>query len=236
MFKLSLVALLMAAQAAVITAAPSNHRLTDCSLADAKPDLPANQTQLVQPSGAPKYVALGVGVQNYTCGAAGTYSLFGALADLYDVSCIVDTPLYKSAPQLVYDIWVEGPIDTAAALIEAWGSAPPVLGQHYYVPTPNATTTSYSPKWDFTSSGANKGNPEAYVIGKKVGDILSPLGNSTNGGAIDWLSISGIEGKLASQILRIDTVGGIQPASCTPGSPQLSVKYTAAYWFYGSSL
>jgi hypothetical protein len=139
--------------------------------------------------------------------------LFGALAELFDVSCFYGTAVYDASSQIAYDAWTLSSVNSTAAVIAALGSAPPVLGQHYYVPTPNATTTSYSPKWDFTSSGANKGNPEAYVIGKKVGDILSPLGNSSDGGAIDWLSVAGVEGELASQIFRIDTVGGIQPSS-----------------------
>ena len=35
--------------------------------------IPKNQTALVAPSSAPKYVALGVGVQNYTCSDNGTW-------------------------------------------------------------------------------------------------------------------------------------------------------------------
>jgi hypothetical protein len=139
--------------------------------------------------------------------------LFGALAELFDISCLYDTSIYNHTSQIAYNSWVGSPIDSTASLIPAFGSAPPVLGQHYYVPTPNATTTSYSPKWDFTSSGANKGDKKAYAIGKKVGDILSPRGNSSDGGAIDWLSVQVIEGDLASQVFRIDTIGGIQPSS-----------------------
>jgi hypothetical protein len=36
--------------------------------------LPSNQTQLVAPTSAPKYVAVGVGNQNYSCTAGGNYT------------------------------------------------------------------------------------------------------------------------------------------------------------------
>lgn len=45
-----------------------------CDISHAQMALPANQTALAQPSGAPSFVLLGVGVQNYTCSAAGTYA------------------------------------------------------------------------------------------------------------------------------------------------------------------
>lgn len=50
-------------------------KLTGCSLKAAVPDIPAGQTTLSVPSGlSVEYVALGLGVQNYTCGSTGTYT------------------------------------------------------------------------------------------------------------------------------------------------------------------
>lgn len=37
--------------------------------------VPANQTVLTNPTTSASFVMLGVGVQNYTCSAAGTYAL-----------------------------------------------------------------------------------------------------------------------------------------------------------------
>ena len=37
-------------------------------------DLPSNQVQLVAPTSMAKYVAVGVGIQNYSCTAGGNYS------------------------------------------------------------------------------------------------------------------------------------------------------------------
>ena len=44
-----------------------------CSVASATPSLPAGQTNVTVPSGTPFMVALGVGVQNYTCASTGAY-------------------------------------------------------------------------------------------------------------------------------------------------------------------
>ena len=98
----------------------------------------------------------------------------------------------------------------------------PVLGQHYYVPNP--VGPGLSPKWDFTSSGVTAGNPNAYVIGVKVGDL--PSTNSSN---IDNLMIKAVEGELASEIFRIDTNGGQPPSRCAAGDSNITVKYTARY-------
>lgn len=46
-----------------------------CNTAGAKLQLPSNQTQLALPSGqTPKFIAVGSGVQNYTCGTTGTFT------------------------------------------------------------------------------------------------------------------------------------------------------------------
>ena len=37
-------------------------------------ELPSGQTQLVAPTSAPKFVAVGAGYQNYTCSSEGSYT------------------------------------------------------------------------------------------------------------------------------------------------------------------
>ena len=37
-------------------------------------DLPAHQTQLVAPKGAPSFITLGVGSEDYTCSSSGKYT------------------------------------------------------------------------------------------------------------------------------------------------------------------
>lgn len=100
---------------------------------------------------------------------------------------------------------------------------PIVLGQHIYVPSP--TGSGLSPKWDFTSSGGTAGNPNAYAIGVKNGDL--PSANPTVN--IDDVSLKVIKGDLASQIFRVQNNGGQPPAECNAQSSNVTVKYTAQY-------
>ncbi|OAX36774.1 hypothetical protein K503DRAFT_772207 [Rhizopogon vinicolor AM-OR11-026] len=202
-----------------------------CDLSNARLQVPSNQTQLVAPTYAPSYIALGVGTQNYTCNTSSSaYILYGAVAELFDTSCLYGTPAFDSAPTVVYDAWSAAyDLVTPQELITTLGLLPnpTVLGQHYYVPNP--VGTGLSPKWDFTSSGATAGNPNAYVIGVKVGDL--PSSNSSN---IDNLMINGIEGELATEIFRVESNGGQPPSQCSDAN--ITVKYTAQYWFFNSSV
>ncbi|KAJ7062682.1 hypothetical protein C8F01DRAFT_1023734 [Mycena amicta] len=185
-------------------------------------DLPAGQTQLVAPTTAPIYVLLGVGIQNYTCSSAGAYSSIGAVASLFDISC-VDGADYADIQTTAYDDWTAASA-TVANSIGASVGAPDLLGFHYFVTA--ASGTGISPKWDLTTS---TNDASSFVIGAKVGDIAAPSDPSVN---VDWLALNGASGSLASKIFRIDTVGGQPPTSCTVGSDPISVKYTAKYLLY----
>ncbi|KAJ7346423.1 hypothetical protein DFH08DRAFT_915009 [Mycena albidolilacea] len=168
-------------------------------------DLPPNQTALVAPATAPLFVLLGVGVQNYTCSGT-TFASIGAVASLFDISCLARTSQFATIQTTAFRIWDR---------------------LHYFVTSPSGT--GISPKWDFTSTGKFAGNSTAFFIGTKVGDILAPTNPATN---IDWLQLARVEGDLASQIFRIDTVNGQPPTSCAPGSPPISVKYTSKYYLF----
>ncbi|KAJ7668944.1 hypothetical protein B0H17DRAFT_857412, partial [Mycena rosella] len=185
-----------------------------CSTSAAVMDLPAGQTQLVSPASAPLSVLLGVGIQNYTCSSTTlTYATIGAVASLSDISCLIGTSEFATVQTTAYTGWSAAAAGTSAA---SFGSKfGPVLGSHYFVTSPSGT--GISPKWDFTS---------AFVIGAKVGDIPAPTSPAAN---VDWLALNNIEGTLANQIFRIDTVNGQPPASCVAGSDPISVKY---YYLY----
>ncbi|KAG6869384.1 hypothetical protein C0995_003605, partial [Termitomyces sp. Mi166 len=79
--------------------------------------------------------------------------------------------------------------------------------QHYYVNNPAGT--GISPKWDFTSQGATRGNPNAYVVAAKVVSLAAPTGPHD----IDWVQLKAVTGSLATDVYRTDTRGGQPPAS-----------------------
>ncbi|KAJ7064668.1 hypothetical protein C8F01DRAFT_1054090 [Mycena amicta] len=229
MFAFKLISALSSA-ALLVSAAPTLPKGAECCDASAaKMDLPANQTALVTPSTAPRFVSIGVGIQNYTCSAATSkFTSIGAVASLFDISCLDKTPAFASIQTVAYKAWNAAPASVTAATLGTKIGAPALLGFHYFVPA--ASGTGLSPKWDFTSTGKFAGNSTAFIIGAKVGDIPAPADPTTN---VDWLALNNAGGSLASQVFRIDTVGGQPPSSCTPGtSADIQVKYTAKYFLY----
>ncbi|KAJ7796932.1 hypothetical protein B0H14DRAFT_2913020 [Mycena olivaceomarginata] len=226
MFALTILPLLLSAVSAV------PNRAGGCDLSGATISLPSNQTLLVTPSHDPSYIAVAIGTQNYTCGSTGTYTNVGAVAELFDASCLHGTPEFASLQELAYTVWKLAP--PAVPISEVIQFLQPfhasfVLGQHFFVTSPSGT--GISPRWDF-SSAALVGHPDAYVIAAKAGDIPAPTGPPD----VDWLSLNEVEGNLATQVFRVNTVGGLPPASCTVGSPPIAVKYASMYWLFGSSV
>ncbi|KAJ7484936.1 hypothetical protein B0H11DRAFT_2019305 [Mycena galericulata] len=226
---LLLCALALCASVRIGSANPApefSHNGDRCNASRAVMNLPENQTVLVAPTSAPRFVLLGVGVQNYTCSNT-TFSSIGAVASLFDLSCLDDTPEFAKIQTTAFDIWAhEGP-KVKATSIGARVGAPNLLGFHYFVTSPSGT--GLSPKWDFTSTGKFAGNSTAFVLGAKVGDLPAPTDPAVN---VDWLALDGVQGNLASKVFRIDTVNGQPPTSCTAGSPPISVKYTSKYFLY----
>ena len=73
------------------------------------------------------------------------------------------------------------------------------------------TGTGINAKWDFTSASF-AGNPNAFVVGAKTGDVPAPEDPAVN---VDWLSLNKLdnEGELADEIFRVVTRGGQPPSS-----------------------
>ncbi|KAJ3821562.1 putative malate dehydrogenase [Lentinula raphanica] len=189
-----------------------------------------NGSTLPAPKFTPSFVGLGVGTQNYTCTSNGTYSNVGALAELFDISCLYGEPGFDELTSVTSLLWNAAPPALTPAEIISFGEKYDlsfVLGEHYFVVNP-VTGSGLSPKWDFTSH-AFAGNPNAYVVGSKVDDVPAVTGSSD----IDWLYLTNLTGSLANEIYRIETRGGQPPSSCTPGSNNITVKYTSLYWFTG---
>ncbi|OBZ67687.1 hypothetical protein A0H81_12360 [Grifola frondosa] len=210
-------------------------QLSGCDISTFVPDLPPNQSQLVLPTNAtPSFIGLAFGVQNYTCTQSNNFTNVGAVAELIDVSCIVSAPSFSTIQNSLYDVWSIVPYHIQDIINMMHLINPPeILAQHYFVPNP-VTGQGVSPKWDFRSSGAFEGVQDAFIIAKGKGTLPAPT-NSTRD--VNWLDVVNVEGDIASEVFRIDTVGHQPPATCTFGStPNLSVPYVSKYVFYGGSL
>lgn len=181
--------------------------------------LPANQTTLAVPDGTkPIAIALGIGTQNYTCTAAGNYTSAGAVASLFDISCLYKTPLFSR----IQDDVMRLPATTRDNLVKSMSKSPLYVAAHYFVPNP-VTNVGISPKF----AQAANGGAIFTTLGKK-GGIKSPSGAQN----VDWLQLSSIQGDWASTVFRVDTVQGQSPATCSKAGDTVQVPYAAKYWFY----
>jgi hypothetical protein len=202
-----------------------------CDLNKARLELPKSQSALAPQSSAPSYVSLGIGIQNYTCDrTTHEYTSKGAVAELFDISCLYGKPEFHTIQDHLYEMWL-GATDslTIHKVIEDLGDSQKVLGQHYFIENPDKSKGGLVPKWDFTSA-SHKGNSEAYIIGAKVGSV------SVNKADVDSLSLKSVKGHLADTVYRVDTKAGQPPASPCVAGTHLQVKYAAKYWFFGGSL
>jgi hypothetical protein len=229
MFSTTLVSFTLLSLAA---AAPAAIECSGCSTKGVKVDIPTNQT-LISPSTLPvTFVAIGLGTQNYTCSSTGTYTNVGAVADIFDISCLIGKPAFNTLPDTAIASWAKASKSASPSSILASVQGirqPDLLGKHFFVS--NSTGAGgISPKWDFTSSF--KGNSHAFVTAAKVSSFSSPDGSSN----VDWVFLKAVQGKLAQEVYRTDTRAGQPPASCTPGSAPIAVKYVAKYWLSGGSI
>lgn len=142
-----------------------------------------------------------------------SYSSVGAYAELFDISCHPQSS-FGTITDTAFAAWQHAPKSvTAASLVNGLAAIKPafVLGQHYFITNP-ITGSGLSPKWDFTSA-SEAGKADAFVVAAKTGDVPAPTSPTTN---VDWLSLSNVQGDLATQIFRMETRGGQPPASvCT---------------------
>ncbi|TPX06725.1 uncharacterized protein E0L32_002221 [Thyridium curvatum] len=208
------------------------------------------------------HVALGHGIQNYTCGNETTSkpSLFGALAVLYDV-----TSFFPGQPKGLTQegfnaltttaLWTTDiplNLENGAAKGPGTPDAPNVLPEAQYgatkdpFPAPSDLTLgSVGPMpflghHFFDTAGVPTFDLSAPgLLGKvaKTGGVAAPA-TADKGilstGAVDWLQLKNNgNSKGITLVYRVITAGGNPQACSVSGAPGAgSVPYTAFYWFY----
>jgi len=230
MVALSLLSLLLATVTTTLAAPPPQRRGTfhgACTVPASAFSLPSSLSPIQSP---PSFTTVAFGVQNYTCTSSGNFSSVGAVARLFDISSLFGKQEFLSIQEDVFNIWSGRPdqdpsdLEMVQLLKEHWNID--LIIDHYFV----QQNGSLVPVFDATSepSSPAKGNPNAIFFGSKIGDIHSPNGDDN----VDWVELQKVSlGDLASDVYRIDTVKGQPPASCKPGSSDISVKYAAKYVF-----
>lgn len=183
----------------------------------------------------PSFVYGAIGVQNYTCdGATGKYKAAGAVAELFDLSCVLHEDIFHKIPDTAYHAWngADKHITIQQVSEHITKKAPELsAGQHYFIK--NEAGDGLSPVWDGRVSGLKtKGKSEAIVVAKLDTRAPAPTGPQD----VDWLALDGVKGHLATRIFRTDTRGGQPPASCSQANENISVRYYSNYYLYGASL
>lgn len=198
-------------------------------------------TPLPSPDRLLKHIAVGHGIQNYTCTAVGTKGVSaGALAVLHDITNLYpgsgpaalspeswDTLTSKvlrttSQPILAPGDAGSSPFPPAADLTVDGISTPlPFLGHHFF-------DGSSAPTFSLL-------NDAEHFKGQKVLGIPAPATADqglTNEGAVDWLYLDDTGSSVGvTQVYRVLTSGG-NPAVCSAVGDTQSVPYTTMYWFY----
>lgn len=98
-------------------------------------------------------------------------------------------------------------------------------GEHFFMPVLGTQTPNFNVAGDFLS--AKKSSSANAPAGAYAGE---------NGlGAVAWLYLvdngSGLTHGLSS-VYRVETAGGVAPATCDKAGSTLQVPYAAEYWFY----
>jgi len=211
--------------ASAVVAAPFNTipiaKTNPTTNACGTPSLPVNggATELPAPNGTLAYVALGRGIQNYTCSAVGaTPVAIGAIATLYDATNLAecDTASFDTVPGVA--VYTALPSSSNVSFMGL-----NVLGKHFF----GADST---PTFDLTSVSK-------ILYASKAGDIAAPS-NASRGpadtGAVDWLKLTAKTGYASvglTEVYRVETAGGSSINPCTTAGVE-SVQYAAQYWFY----
>jgi len=134
----------------------------------------------------------------------------------------MNSDLFNNIQDVAFDQWSK-----SNDLNSITQKTPVKLGEHYFI----SNNGSISPVWDFRGDSAPS-QPDAFVLAAKVGDLPAPNHQVD----VDWLQLKRVSGDLADSVYRTDTKGGQPPASCTPGSAVLQVKYVAKYYLYGGNI
>ncbi|KND88359.1 hypothetical protein TOPH_06970 [Tolypocladium ophioglossoides CBS 100239] len=241
------------AAAALVAAAPLS-----CGATGQSPVLPKTGTgnDLPAPPAnvALKYIALGFGIQNYTCAQVGAAAnATGALAMLYDITSLYPGQGARSLSQPDFDaltaraLWshdvplnlnesTEGHVDPESpgasltqpfppdAPLELHGIKPLPFLGHHFFNSNGVPT--------FVLDGGKIYLPAAKLNAVDAPKSANPGPQGT--GAVSWLYLGRKDSTAigAEYVYRVLTAGGASHG-CSKAAGQDSTSYAATYWFYG---
>lgn len=197
------------------------------------------------------HIALGFGIQNYTCATVGgTAAATGALAMLYDATSLYPGQSYSSLSAedfnalpgkvlnsqpvpLHFNPSPEGRADPKhpGATSDPWTAETPLiadghplrfLGHHFF-------NSAGVPTFVLDDGKIN-------LLAKKIAGVDAPASadpGPDKTGAVAWLYLGNNPGSVgAKYVYRVITAGG-NSHGCAVGTGGDSTSYAATYWFYG---
>ncbi|KAL7796004.1 hypothetical protein V8C37DRAFT_17776 [Trichoderma ceciliae] len=249
--------LFVLASAALALGSPTAKTETSCRASMPDPPLPttggAAELPPVPKGLELKVIALGLGIQNYTCASVGADAVStGALAMFYDISLLYPESgpnsltiekfnqlpafaLNNHAIPLRFNDSTAGRVDPdapGASRTRPFTRAAPLdLGDNGKLPFlgHHFFNTDGAPTFVLSRGSIN-------VVAAKKASVPAP-GTSDPGpmgtGAVAWLALdANSNSRGATLVYRVETAGG-NPHGCSKSAGQDSTSYAAQYWFYG---
>ncbi|KAN0115079.1 malate dehydrogenase [Hyaloscypha variabilis] len=175
-----------------------------------------------------KHVAIGRGIQNYTCSQTNATAppvSIGAVATLYNASCVAST--YPDLLTLLPNVALQFNLtsDDQATLSPSYLA---ISGHHYFANTTTPTFNLDTASQDLGFAPCSKNNTSLAPTG-------SPAGQGGQGhGSVAWLKLVTREGATGNleEVYRVNTAGGNPPATCAGMPATFEVQYAAEYWFF----
>ncbi|RMZ89013.1 hypothetical protein DV736_g3760, partial [Chaetothyriales sp. CBS 134916] len=211
--------------------------------------LPAAPTPLPSPDGLSlALVAVGRGIQNYTCTnstAEATPAAIGAVATLFNASCLAAS--YPDLLAMIPNIVLNLPDPSASDSTNTLGPSDIVLSGHHFF------ATNTTPVFELDSA-TDPSSHLGIVVGKKGANSTAPAAAPQGKyGAVPWLYLpatntsetvgpkgvvrvgADIQGDEWKAVYRLLTAGGASPKTCegqNSSSEGFSIDYSAVYYFY----
>ncbi|KAI9791409.1 MAG: hypothetical protein M1816_003977 [Peltula sp. TS41687] len=204
--------------------APNFPGAPPCDLSKAM--MPIAPTPLPPPSDGLTltHVAIGRGTQNYTCAPGASKPVAaGALAKLYNATCTAATypDLLALVPNAVLSFNTPSDDDKTMSPSSLF------LSGHHYFPDPTTPVFDMGTKKDFYG----------FAVCAKSAQSPAPpdAPKGPNGlGSVPWLKLGDKGGSSGiKEVYRVNTAGGVPPATCDDHQGDFQVDYAAEYWFYG---
>lgn len=179
------------------------------------------------------WVAVGRGIQNYSCAAVGATPVsIGAIAVLFDYTSIArsDETELNTFPGKAVDV----PFDPFAPNPQSLPCLPParVLGHHFFA-------ADGTPTFNLTGAPV-AGGGNMILFGNKTVTVTAPAGSPlgpAGTGSVAWLQLNAKVNIPAEtsiglvQGYRVETAGGNPEATCSEIGIQ-SIQYASEYWFF----